>query len=73
MQAFSLFDADGDGVISREELQGLVARVGGEMSEAEAVAHIAQADKVTSVCFLTSYHQYNEKIACAIHKTPCPS
>ena len=43
-KAFKLFDTDGDGVITMEELKGLIGKVGGDMSEAEAIAHIKAAD-----------------------------
>merc|ERR1712110_528035 len=43
-EAFKLFDTDGDGVITMEELKGLISKVGGDMSEAEAIAHIKSAD-----------------------------
>ena len=43
-KAFKLFDTDGDGVITMEELKGLISKVGGDMSEAEAIAHIKSAD-----------------------------
>merc|ERR1712111_5161 len=43
-EAFKLFDTDGDGVITMEELKGLISKVGGDMSEAEAIAHIKAAD-----------------------------
>merc|ERR1712227_531733 len=42
-EAFKLFDTDGDGVITMEELKGLISKVGGDMSEAEAIAHIKAA------------------------------
>ena len=44
IKAFKLFDTDGDGVITMEELKGLISKVGGDMSEAEAIAHIKTAD-----------------------------
>ena len=44
-QAFKLFDADGDGVITIDELKNLIAKVGGDMSEVEAKALINKADK----------------------------
>merc|ERR1712088_273393 len=44
-EAFKLFDADGDGVITSEELRALIEKVGGTMSEGEAVALIHKADK----------------------------
>merc|ERR1712038_379350 len=44
-EAFKLFDADGDGVITSEELRALIEKVGGAMSEEEAVALIHKADK----------------------------
>lgn len=44
LQAFKLFDTDGDGIITMEELKTLISKVGGEMSEAEALAHIKTAD-----------------------------
>ena len=44
MKAFKLFDTDGDGVITMEELKGLIGKVGGDMSEAEAISHIKAAD-----------------------------
>ena len=44
-QAFKLFDADGDGVITIDELKTLISKVGGDMSQAEAKALIQKADK----------------------------
>merc|ERR1712079_277490 len=44
-EAFKLFDADGDGMISAEELTTLISKVGGEMADAEAKALIHAADK----------------------------
>merc|ERR1711972_366386 len=44
-EAFKLFDIDGDGVITIDELKSLVGKVGGEMSEADATALIKAADK----------------------------
>jgi len=44
-EAFKLFDSDGDGVITSEELRALIEKVGGTMSEGEAVALIHKADK----------------------------
>ena len=37
-----MFDADGDGVITIEELTSLISKVGGDMSDAEAKALIHQ-------------------------------
>merc|ERR1711982_141417 len=44
-EAFKLFDADGDGMISADELKTLITKVGGEMADAEAKALIHAADK----------------------------
>merc|ERR1712193_200106 len=44
-EAFKLFDADGDGMISADELTTLISKVGGEMADAEAKALIHAADK----------------------------
>merc|ERR1712168_246701 len=44
-EAFKLFDIDGDGVITIEELSSLVSKVGGDMSNADATALIKAADK----------------------------
>merc|ERR1712243_42079 len=44
-EAFKLFDIDGDGVITIEELSSLVSKVGGVMSNADATALIKAADK----------------------------
>merc|ERR1712176_1683987 len=44
-EAFKLFDADGDGMISADELKTLISKVGGEMADAEAKALIHAADK----------------------------
>ena len=42
MQAFKLFDMDGDGMITKDELRKLVEKVGGSMSEGEAKGLIHQ-------------------------------
>merc|ERR1719270_3165990 len=44
-EAFKLFDADGDGMISADELITLISKIGGEMADAEAKALIHAADK----------------------------
>merc|ERR1712112_351542 len=44
-EAFKLFDADGDGLITSVELKALVEKVGGCMSEGEAHGLIHQADR----------------------------
>merc|ERR1711970_877171 len=44
-EAFKLFDVDGDGVITIEELSSLVSKVVGDMSQADATALIKAADK----------------------------
>merc|ERR1712073_216250 len=44
-EAFKLFDMDGDGMITKDELRKLVEKVGGSMSEGEAKGLIHQADK----------------------------
>merc|ERR1712066_161431 len=44
-EAFKLFDIDGDGVITIEELSSLVSKVGCDMSNADATALIKAADK----------------------------
>merc|ERR1712130_935162 len=44
-EAFKLFDSDGDGIITSEELRALIEKVGGTMTEGEAVALIHKADK----------------------------
>jgi len=44
-EAFKLFDIDGDGVITIDELSSLVSKVGGDMSNADATALIKAADK----------------------------
>merc|ERR1711936_183597 len=44
-EAFKLFDIDGDGLITADELKGLISKVGGDMSEADAKAMIHAADK----------------------------
>merc|ERR1711951_3337 len=44
-EAFKLFDADGDGLISADELKSLISKVGGSMADAEAKALIHAADK----------------------------
>merc|ERR1711990_1429899 len=44
-EAFKLFDADGDGMISAEELVTLISKVGGQMADADAKALIHAADK----------------------------
>merc|ERR1711936_240609 len=44
-EAFKLFDIDGDGVITADELKGLITQIGGTMSEGDAKAMIHAADK----------------------------
>ena len=44
-KAFKLFDMDGDGMITKDELRKLVEKVGGSMTEGEAKGLIHQADK----------------------------
>merc|ERR1712179_424796 len=43
-EAFKLFDADGDGMISADELKTLITKVGGEIAEAKALIHAADKD-----------------------------
>merc|ERR1712038_1167377 len=45
MEAFKLFDMDGDGMITKDELRKLVEKVGGSMTEGESKGLIHQADK----------------------------
>ena len=45
VKAFKLFDCDGDGLVSTEELRMLVERAGGSITQGEATALIRQADK----------------------------
>merc|ERR1711962_1655872 len=52
-EAFKLFDADGDGLITSVELRSLIEKVGGIMSEGEATALIHQADKDGNSGFIT--------------------
>jgi len=44
-EAFKLFDSDGDGVITHEEVKALITKIGGNMSDAEAKALVSKADK----------------------------
>jgi Ca2+-binding EF-hand superfamily protein len=44
IQAFKLFDADGDGVITIDERKTLISKVGGDMDEVEAKALIHHVD-----------------------------
>jgi len=44
-EAFKLFDADGDGLVTTTELRSLIKKVGGSMTEGEARCLIRQADK----------------------------
>jgi len=44
-EAFKLFDSDGDGIITGDEIRALIEKIGGTMSEGEATALIHQADK----------------------------
>merc|ERR1712227_973812 len=44
-EAFKLFDMDGDGMITKDELKKLVEKAGGKMTEGEAKGLIHQADK----------------------------
>ena len=44
MQAFKLFDEDGDGVITIDELKTLISKVGGSMTDADAQALIHQVN-----------------------------
>ena len=39
-----MFDDNGDGTITVEEMLGLVSKIGGNLTEGEAVALIRQAD-----------------------------
>jgi len=43
-KAFAMFDDNGDGTITIEEMLGLVSKIGGNLSEGEAVGLIRQAD-----------------------------
>ena len=45
MEAFKLFDEDGDGMISVEELKSLIAKIGGDLPHSEAQALVKAADK----------------------------
>merc|ERR1712212_1307356 len=44
-EAFKLFDMDGDGMITIDELKKLIEKVGGSMTEGEARGLIHQADR----------------------------
>jgi len=44
-EAFKLFDIDGDGLVTIEELKKIIEKVGGNMTEAEAAVLIKEADK----------------------------
>merc|ERR1712126_264522 len=44
-EAFKLFDTDGDGIITHEEVIALINKIGGSMTEAEAQALVSKADK----------------------------
>merc|ERR1712215_579419 len=44
-EAFHLFDQDGDGMVTIDELRKLIGKVGGDMSEGEAKGSISKADK----------------------------
>ena len=43
-EAFKLFDSDGDEMISVSELKSLIAKIGGDLPDAEAEALIKAAD-----------------------------
>ena len=64
-EAFKLFDADGDGMISAEELKTLISKVGGEMADAEAKALIHAADKDGNQVKLYLSHRINS-VACKV-------
>ena len=48
MQAFNLFDQDGDGMVTTEELRKLIGQVGGDMSEGEAKGIISKVKELRS-------------------------
>ena len=45
-QAFQLLDVDGDGVVSPRDIRTVIQRVGGKMSEGEAMKLINKARKI---------------------------
>ena len=47
-QAFNLFDQDGDGMVTTEELRKLIGQVGGDMSEGEAKGIISKVKELSS-------------------------
>ena len=46
LQAFQLLDVDGDGVVSPRDIRTLIHRVGGKMSEGEAMKLINKVKKI---------------------------
>ena len=55
-----MFDADGDGVITIEELKTLISKVGGDMSEGEAKALINQVK--TLKCLMADEYERRHDI-----------
>merc|ERR1711936_1180188 len=48
-EAFKLFDMDGDGMITKDELRKLVEKVGGSMTEGEANGFITKDEMLTVI------------------------
>ena len=46
LQAFQLLDVDGDGMVSPRDIRTLIHRVGGKMSEGEAMKLINKVKKI---------------------------
>ena len=67
-EVFKMFDVDGDGTVSTEELKDVMAKLGQNPSEKELTDMINEVDEDGAYSYIVSRHMCAMPCSC---KTPC--